>query len=328
MQFHVAEKLSGVSAMNNKAYQLFEHYRQNLNLVRADPRVQLEPERDDMVICPLCFESWFTVEAIESKLLTLEHVPPRSLKGKPIILTCQECNNTQGSTLDSSLAGYICDIDVLNGQGTGYVDGKLKLDNGDEIRINFRTTEKGWRIVPVPKASREQHMQSVNDSFENGKVEKLNVTLQITNPRRAKLSLLRAAYLLAVAHMGYGFLMNLNLGIIRYQLQHPKEDVFPIQAVQMLTKQQMPDNILGTNVIHLSETLKSYFIVFDVQLKGSVPHRVGVHLPGPNSRDYGFFDFLKSIENEKLSFRLNHYSISFEDKLKYPFLAHSIWNDN
>lgn len=120
--------------------------------------------------------------------------------------------------------------------------------------------------------------------------------------------------------------MNFNLGWIRYQLQHPEEDVFPVQGIHMFDKQKIPDAMLGVNVLHQSESEKSYFIVFDVQGKGD-PHRVGVMLPGPNGRDSKFFMDLKNIKHQEANVTLNHYAVSFEDKLKFPFLAHHIWNE-
>ena len=48
--------------------------------------------------CPICggFKS------IDE--LTLEHVPPKSMGGKEIILTCKACNNEAGSNIDLNIA--------------------------------------------------------------------------------------------------------------------------------------------------------------------------------------------------------------------------------
>lgn len=51
--------------MSNEAEFLFDHFRQNLNLVRADPRVKMQPDRDDIVICPLCFNKLFTIDDVK-----------------------------------------------------------------------------------------------------------------------------------------------------------------------------------------------------------------------------------------------------------------------
>ena len=63
-------------------------------------------------ICPIC-ELLFQEESLNqnsSNPLTLEDVPPKKLGGKPIILTCKNCNNKLGGTkLDSQL---IWDLEI------------------------------------------------------------------------------------------------------------------------------------------------------------------------------------------------------------------------
>jgi hypothetical protein len=309
------------------AFRLFQHYKQNLNMVYADPRVNLRPTRDDVVICPLCYDTWFTVEAIENDLLTLEHVPPESLGGKGRVLTCKTCNNTQGSALDAPLASFIQDIDALRGKGEGYVDGTWKTEDGGKVRIEFRTNETGWAVNAVPKGSHPQHLKFLNDQFEQNSIEEFNISLKITDPKRANLGLLRTAYLLAFYYMGYGFLTNPHLRQVRHQLQHPEEGIFPHNAVQWFLEQEVPDNLLGVSIIYEPAAWKSYLIVFDVQRKCSIPYRVGVMLPGPNPRDYEFFEYMKTAETKMSGTQLHHYEISFEDKLKYPFLGRAIWNN-
>ncbi|MBZ0279324.1 MAG: HNH endonuclease [Anaerolineae bacterium] len=313
--------------MNKNPYSLFEHYKQNLNLVRADPRIKMEPDRDDIVICPLCFKKWFTVENIKEKSLTLEHVPPDTLGGKGIALTCKDCNNNQGSRIDSFLVSYINDLDALQGKGEGYVDGDMKTDDGNRVRIEFRSNESGWEVLGVPKASNPKHIEFINEQFRQNRVERINLTLRITNPRRAKLALLRSAYLLAFGYLGHGFLINRNLGPLRYQFQHPEEDIFPMQAIHIFNPHEVADSFVGINALYQSPREKSYYIIFDVQRAESVTHRVGVMLPGPNSGDANFFVDLKSIKHQKSEVILNHYNVSFEDKLEFPFIAHDIWNE-
>jgi hypothetical protein len=44
--------------------------------------------------------------------LTLEDIPPRSLGGKPIILTCKSCNNTIGHKIDYHLLDRMLEMDI------------------------------------------------------------------------------------------------------------------------------------------------------------------------------------------------------------------------
>jgi L-fucose isomerase-like protein len=52
-------------------------------------------------VCPICC-SPFTVEALNDRRLSVEHVPPQSVGGRELLLTCTACNNTAGTKLDAS----------------------------------------------------------------------------------------------------------------------------------------------------------------------------------------------------------------------------------
>src|SRR3984957_18561906 len=51
-------------------------------------------------VCPICC-SPFTVEALNDGRLSVEHVPPQSVGGRELLLTCTACNNTAGTKLDA-----------------------------------------------------------------------------------------------------------------------------------------------------------------------------------------------------------------------------------
>src|SRR5439155_25942538 len=52
--------------------------------------------------CPLC-RAVFSLTDLEAKVLTREHVPPASIGGREMVLTCRPCNNRAGSTFDAHL---------------------------------------------------------------------------------------------------------------------------------------------------------------------------------------------------------------------------------
>ena len=51
-------------------------------------------------VCPICRKP-FTVEAVDDGRLSKEHVPPQSVGGHELLLTCTACNNTAGTKLDA-----------------------------------------------------------------------------------------------------------------------------------------------------------------------------------------------------------------------------------
>jgi NAD(P)-dependent dehydrogenase (short-subunit alcohol dehydrogenase family) len=58
---------------------------------RAFPTLAAEVPRDQFWVCPLCLHA-FGEDALEARFLTREHVPPRSVGGKRMTLTCGPCN--------------------------------------------------------------------------------------------------------------------------------------------------------------------------------------------------------------------------------------------
>ena len=56
------------------------------------------------VRCPICLEPFTEAGVLDGSAVTLEHVPPppRALGGRPICLTCKECNAGAGHGIDQA----------------------------------------------------------------------------------------------------------------------------------------------------------------------------------------------------------------------------------
>jgi 5-methylcytosine-specific restriction endonuclease McrA len=59
------------------------------------------PTGEEWYLCPICLDVMFTVEELGTKELTVEHVPPKVLGGRELVLTCRTCNNHAGSKFDA-----------------------------------------------------------------------------------------------------------------------------------------------------------------------------------------------------------------------------------
>jgi len=68
----------------------------------AESFARVRPDLYDRPIypCPICLAT-FTIEALAQKQLSAEHVPPESLGGQELLLTCRNCNNSSGTKLDA-----------------------------------------------------------------------------------------------------------------------------------------------------------------------------------------------------------------------------------
>ena len=68
-----------------------------------------EDEGKGTFICPLCLRILNIALLGEqvNNFITIEHIPPENLGGKPLILTCKDCNSTCGHDLDVYLRNEI-----------------------------------------------------------------------------------------------------------------------------------------------------------------------------------------------------------------------------
>jgi hypothetical protein len=114
---------------------LYKIFSENLNSIRNEDFIQIESDIPDSYICPLCTRHFtiIDIDKARSNCLTLEDVPPKSLGGKPLTLTCKECNNTAGSLLDEELRKKLITHEFIEGVTGAIVDAKIRLD--EELSI-------------------------------------------------------------------------------------------------------------------------------------------------------------------------------------------------
>src|SRR4051812_43228082 len=67
---------------------------------RAFPGIAARLQADSFYVCLICLRP-FNGRALTARVLTREHVPPASLGGHRMTLTCEECNSGGGHAADS-----------------------------------------------------------------------------------------------------------------------------------------------------------------------------------------------------------------------------------
>jgi hypothetical protein len=156
-------------------------------------------------------------------MFTAEDVPPRHRDGRPLVLTCKECNDRGGSQLDVHWAHH-ADVEA-------FILGELV----EPLGVNF--TYAGVNVtMDVTSMDREFHLRVVPEACNEADVRKLehlaggmaspSETMKVSLYRsrfseaRACLSVLRAAYLTGFAVTGYRFFAVWDP--IRVQLLNPK----------------------------------------------------------------------------------------------------------
>lgn len=287
----------------------FNTYSKNLELVFQ----HLLPDQIDQVkgkyACPICLRL-FGVEHLEhltTNHLTVEHVPPQSVGGKKKILTCRDCNNIQGSKIDSFLPSALKAKSFFQGTLIEGWEGEFLMNNSFVTRGKLIFSNEGFTFQIDPKRS---NIKDLNDSlsiFGTGKPFTLKSTLKIKKPRKANLSVIRAAYLTGFAKLGYGFLANQNIDLIRQQILKPHETIFDSNIV--LEGSNAPEE--GIFLISNKTDEKFYAIVFNLNIKGLEIFRTTVLLPGGHRNGFQainnflsggilFFEKVFSLNNEEI----------------------------
>ena len=193
---------------------LYDRFSKNLRLTKLTfensfPNISFEPDFDDGYICPICFRL-FSIEALSDSYdnpLQLEHVPPGKLGGKVKLLTCKQCNNTDGSKLESHLKQKLHEYEFADGIPDSGIDIRGRIqDEADLAAILYNQGRNNFKIIfdPNPKRSHPKHVDKWHNIMATGNVPEF--TLQIREgypPFQAEVALLRIAYLWAFSTFGF-----------------------------------------------------------------------------------------------------------------------------
>jgi hypothetical protein len=181
-------------------------------------------------VCPLC-EGSFGREALDSRELTLEHVPPESVGGRLLTLTCRPCNSVAGHTIDSEVhrRDQLLDMNRAIFSKVGVFSTKARLEiDGIPLNVHLDVRDGSLTVevheVINDPAQFQAQMEHLRTMKESGKVQE--VLLQLT-PRlrfhiwRSQISDLRSAFLACFAGFGYSWAMLPSLDPIREQIRTP-----------------------------------------------------------------------------------------------------------
>lgn len=300
---------------------IFDIYTQNWFQITQHPKIKIskEFERSDLFVCPLCFDG-FTVEELENKNITIEHVPPSSLGGKSVTLTCKSCNNAHGSSLEAPLHREISNLSFAF-EITGATKNMRATFNTLSNSIGMNVTideDRKYVMLPVAKQSDSRVMQQMHDIFMNAKLDTVNLQYKTESRTAIHGAFLRIAYLLAFRQLGYGFLINQNLVPVREQLKDHGRKVIPTTGI--FIDFPWTDEFLGINIVKKPDELKSYLIVFDLKDKNTqAQFRCGMLLPRHFSPGINVYNYL--VNNVGNNIELQISPMKDFDNHKQPYIA-------
>lgn len=219
-----------------------------------------------LYFCPICELGYDEGSAISGEL-TLEDVPPKSIGGKPILLTCRPCNSCTGYTIDSAMTNRNELLDfakIVRGQIKGTVP-SIKLSLGELQITTCISTQNTFDIKPVIKANApntienyKKYVRDIPNRASNDFQFELSKSVKY-NEHFAKLSYLKSAFLLMFAWLGYRYAFDPRLNIVRNQILNPKNDIIGTKFWIEHTK----DNIPSNKIMFSKDPLPMFLISFN-----------------------------------------------------------------
>lgn len=314
-----------------KKTRMFDLYSRNLEAVKLDPRVHLEPDISSIIICPQCFRGIDRddLELTESPF-SIEHVPPAALGGSIKTFTCRGCNSWAGFNLDIDLIQYIQNQDFLEQIPGSTVDAKITVGDSPEINAELKFSEEGiLKILTSPERNNPKYLEQANQMLTGGPLIHAKFCGrrgQSIRQRRWEAALLRIAYLYAFSVFGYGFLISFGSQAIRSQFKQPDQNILPFWGISR--NQSLPDSTVGINLIKSPSELRSFLVVFDLN-SGLRSLRFSVLLPGPTTPGVNIYQYLSTQEKDEFSIPITLAPIpndyNYLDDPKAAFAFHDIW---
>ncbi len=272
------------------------------NIIEKLPLIDEKGEKKELVntfICPICLKPF---DFSDYDNITIEHVPPEKLGGRPLLLTCKDCNNVCGSNLDVHLINGIRNSYSLHNFTSKAHKATLHVD---DMSINAYATlrnDSELHFCIDEKKNNPHTISSIKEGLGTINFDRISANISISeqksNSGRAAIAILKSAYLLAFCHLGYKYILHSNLNLIRKQILFPEENIFNGKYI-LSNERYIPVNLSdGIYLITLNGS-NLYGVILSFKAKGEdFTHRSLVALPHPEDKD-GSVYVEKMKENEK-----------------------------
>jgi hypothetical protein len=226
---------------------------------RSFPEVAKQVPHEDFYVCPICIRA-FGIEALEARLLTREHAPPKSVGGKALALTCCDCNVSAGHQIDSHMRREADVFDFAAGD-LKEIKAGFSTESGS-VPVRLSASGRGVVLVGLPHATRpDVHVMGEFEAAtkaKDGRKVPFKIKFAAFSAARARASWLRSAYLVFFAALGYRFICRPELESLRAKIANPDSDKEPRTFRLILDKSTEPTLLR----IDEPEALRSYVMLY------------------------------------------------------------------
>lgn len=268
--------------------------------------------QEEYYLCPLCLRG-FKEEAVNSDILTFEHVPQKSIGGKKLLITCHKCNSEAGHKFEGDLHKQQRIKSFIQAlAGNGEFEGRIQLTlGGVKTNTNIQIGEENVRLVIPEKINnpnkREQqldHLHELVDKQTTGHTFNIEAVDHF-NKHKVKISYLKSAYLAAFAALGYGYILRKELDIIREQIQNPEKKIIPQIFLQVNKKHSKEQTIL-----FVSAPINAILVHIN---------RISVLLPPVEKCQNPYDDIVDFVKNKSTNSTLTGIELGWPSKLEFEY---------
>ena len=296
---------------------LFEAYSKNLEA--------FFPDLAGKFLCPLC-KRLLSIEDLEKKKITIEHIIPSAIGGKLITLTCAACNHGAGAKLDAELLKRLQVEDVFSGKGSKPLRGKIKVGEGEQtVDLNIEFEDRPIvDLVGLPKYSNPSLQEAAIEEFEKGKGIEIRVEFEGYRVIPSYVAIIRSAYLMMFSFFGYGYILNPNLKIVLEQIQN-----FTAQSNVLYGIVEIQEAKFNANQINICQLSPSLFCFLPtLNFSTNKERYYSIVMPGLEHSGKRLYDNWKmSLESATFEVKIWKTILFDPSSISSPWLPHQIWRE-
>lgn len=243
-------------------------------------------------ICPICLKIFDLNECLNSgDKISLEDIPPKSLGGHPLTITCKNCNNSCGRNLDIYLFNEIKKGCIIPLSGKEMQKGTIS--NGSTTlqgQISFDVYNKIISVKIDEKNNNPSNIDTLNSDLKKAFESRIpaNFQMNFTELKRCpevlSTALLKNAYLLAFHTFGYRYILQSNLDIVRIQILFPQQKILSINPIIFLNERSLQNFDDGVYKVSIEDQL-CIGVIFTLNMKEiNIAYQIFAVLPDFNDK--------------------------------------------
>lgn len=275
-----------------KRKELFEKYSANWIHFSKYLNLPVDLQGTKLYACPMCLTVFGEdgLSQAQKQCLTLEDIPPKKLGGKPLILTCNKCNNQSGTRYDAQLLNQTKALNFISKKEGGQKEVVIQINDKSKVKGIVKNLPNNTLGINIINKSNPMAQDDINDLFENWNSGKFKLDIKGGNPKLFNIAKLRIAYLLAFSKFGYGYIMNQETQPIREQLQNPEKKILDHLGI---VKLNFTEDISGIFIVKEPKELVGFLVIFDL-IESGHSTKISVLLPGLHKSEISLYESLKA----------------------------------